>query len=200
MLAFAVLFSATASNVFSQNQVEQRIINTIPSKVPLKVKIINGEMSTPLDEMEIRVTNSGDKPIYFIQLSMASAEEFAPRNRVGLTSFQIGNSELGDFAISQSLIEEKKKRSEPFEPGATRIFRVDKKLVGPFWDLMNEKGYSNSARIVLQLNILTFADGTGYMTPQAAEMTQKGAGKAEKKYPRFFCTLSDSDGSSLCSV
>lgn len=150
---------------------EQRIINTIPSKVPLKVEIINGGMESALEDIQIKITNIGKKPIYYFDISLATAKEFAPQHRVGLISYQFGNPKLGNFSRPFHSLETERSERPPLEAGDSTVFgNIDKNLVEAFWKLMEEKGYSVQSKISLEIGLLRFGDGTGYMTRQAVEM------------------------------
>ena len=163
-----VCFSTT---LFSQQKEPQRIINTIPLKVPVKVEIINGGMMSPLDAIEIKVTNIGTKPIYFFDMSISTEKEFAPRNYVGFSSFRIGNVRLYDFSRPFDSLTAERAETTPFESGETAVFRITKKEAELSWKLMMDYGYPQNSRLIFYMTHLRFGDGTGYVTPQAVEMS-----------------------------
>lgn len=152
------------SLVFSQDKKEeQRIISTVASKIPLKVEFINNGMKTRLEDIRIKVTNIGEKAIYYAGFGVASAEEFAPRERVGFSSFQIGNGRLSDFSKSFDSLEAERAATTPFEPGDSVVFRIKKKEAELSWRLMKELGYPDDSKLVFEVSLLRFSDGSGYM-------------------------------------
>ena len=176
ILLVSLLVSCVAHIVPAQSlaitneEVEQRIVNTIPSKVPLKIEIINGGMESALEDIEIRVTNIGKKAIFFANMGIASQEEFAPRNEVGFSSFQIGNVHISDFSRSFASMSSEVAATIPFAPGDRAVFRMKKKQAELSWKLMKEYGYPDDSKLILYIDLLRFADGSGYMTPQAVDM------------------------------
>lgn len=174
VISFFVLAVCFSTVVFSQNKKEQRIINTLPSKLPIKIEIINGGMKSALEEIEIRVTNIGKRPIYYLALNLASADEFMPRHRVGIsTRLTLGNLRLADFSRPPDYLASERANTTPFEPGETKAFGISKQEAYWFWKVMEEKGYSSKSKLVLEHITLSFGDGTGYMTPQAVEVTER---------------------------
>lgn len=177
-----VLCSITVS---SQEEVESRIINKIPSHVPLRVEIRNGGLDSNLEDVEIKITNTGTRPIYYLSLTLASAEEFMPRNRVGLgTSLKIGNPKLADYSRSASHFETERANTVPFAPQDSRIFFIAKQEAEGFWKVMNDKGYPTDSKLVLEIQNLSFGDRTGYFTRDAIEMPKPALNTTEGA--RFF--------------
>ena len=167
IFVLALCFTTAA---YTQEKEDQRIINKIPTKVPLKIEIINGGMNSALGDLEIRITNKSKLPIYYFSLSLGSEEEFAPRERVGLTALKFGNFRLSDFSQSFDSLEAERAATAPLNPGETFSFGIDKKMVEPFWNLMEERGLSRKSRITLEFSHLRFGDGTGYTSMSAVDM------------------------------
>lgn len=181
MKRFTSLFTCVAfvlalgfgSFALSQEKEEQRIINSVPSKVPIKIEIINGGMKSALEDIEIRITNTGNRVIYYLDLSLTSAEEFMPRHRVGATSIRLGNPKLGDYSQSVDHFLSERAATIPFEPSDSKSFSITKEKAAGFWRVMQEKGYSPESKLVLELQTLSFGDRTGLFTRDAIEMPGK---------------------------
>jgi len=163
---------ALGLHAFSQADVseEQRIINTIPSKVPVKIEFINGGMRSALYKIEIRVTNVGKKTIYFMSLGVASEKEFTPRNSVGFSSFHIGNASVSDFSRPFASLKTERDATVPFVPGETRSFWIKRKEAELSWKLMKDYGYPADAKLILYSDLVRFEDGTGFMSADAVDM------------------------------
>ena len=74
-----LVFSAVAADAQEDKKrsVKQRIFNSIPKTVPIKIEIPDNDPDSPPDEIVIKITNSGDKPIYFLNLNVDSVEKIA---------------------------------------------------------------------------------------------------------------------------
>jgi hypothetical protein len=182
-----VLALGLGSSALGQENEEQRIINSVPSKVPIKIEIINGDMKSALQDIEIKVTNISNRPIYYLDLSLASAEEFMPRHRVGVgTRLTIGNSKLADYSQSVDHFRSERANTIPFEPGDSKSFSVPKEKAAGFWRVMVDKGYSRDAKLVLELQTLSFGDRSGLFTRDAIEMPTEKIVDQEKPTKESF--------------
>lgn len=176
--------------VFSQEQEreEQRIINTIPGHVPLKVDVVNGGMKSSLEDVEIRVTNTGNRSIFFLDLDLAAAEEFAPRNRAGLWGLRFGDVGLYDFGKPIASILSDRPQTVSLRPGQSTVMEPDqrksKRYVELTWKFMEEKGYTKDSKFVLELVLLRFEDGTGYVTRDGILMSDSGKQLSQPKSVR----------------
>jgi hypothetical protein len=160
--------------VYTQIGEDQRFINTLPSKLPYKIEIINGDFGSAVHDVEIRITNIGKRPIYYLALNLASQDEFMTDNRVGLRGYVFGDSKLSYFYYSGTRdLSYERQLATPFEPGETKIFRVTRIHADGFLRVMEEKGISKPGKIVLEHVTTNFGDGTGFGTRDAIEMPEK---------------------------
>lgn len=170
---FVLLVVAVFSpSMFSQDieKEPQRIVNTIPAKVPIQVEFVNGGMKSALDDIEIRITNTGKKSICYLSVSISSEKDFAYRLGVGFSSFRIGNGRLSNFSQPIEALAAERDETTPLEPGGKASFRMKKQEAELSWKLMMDYGYPRDSRLKLYLTFLRFGDGSGYATPQAEEM------------------------------
>jgi hypothetical protein len=149
---------------------EERVLeNGLPKHLPIKVKIKRGKEKAFKDlknekwlrDFELEVTNTGDKPIYFLSLSITLPEITAPymiapgENKMGF-SLHYGRSQLGD-------IETKAWPEDiPIKPGETHVFSFpDRTLVD--WERFRQRENKPDAKkLILKFQILSFGDGTGF--------------------------------------
>src|SRR5215204_3968640 len=108
-----LVFSAVAADAQEDKKrsVKQRIFNSIPKTVPIKIEIPDNDPDSPPDEIVIKITNTGDKPIYFLNLNVDSVEKIAG-DRVSLATLKYGNVMLGDFTLSAEQIAPEREKSE----------------------------------------------------------------------------------------
>lgn len=170
--AMLLLCSVTPFGQSPQDIEPQRIVNTIPSKVPIKIEFINGGMKSALEDIEIRVTNIGKKSIYYLGLNVSSEKDFQYRHGVGFADFQIGNRSFSDFSRPFATLEAERSETTPFKPGDVIVLQISKKQAELSWKLMMDYGYARDSRLKLCMSILRFEDGTGFATPQAVEMPE----------------------------
>jgi hypothetical protein len=169
-LPLLLLLLLLSISVSSQENECQRIVNTVPSKVPIRVEIVNGDTGCALEDTEIRVTNSGKKAIFFLGLSVSSEKEFQYRNGVGFSTFHNGSGTLSDFSRPFSSLTAERAETVPFKPGETIVLKIPKTEAKASWKMMMDYGYPKDSRLKFYMTLLRFEDGTGYMTPQAVEM------------------------------
>lgn len=173
-----VFFLACSFLSANAQDTEQRIINKVPKHLPIKVEITNGDMGSRLEDVKIKITNIGKKPIYFLTFHINAINSFpyfpkptdyfpgipTPTEiKVGLTSFRYGNSKLSGYTETTRTAEESDislKTNESIE------FEIKKKEVDGFNNLLREKGLNSSETSELKLELifqhLSFGDKTGF--------------------------------------
>jgi hypothetical protein len=158
VLIFLIKAPLTAS-VAMQDRVFQ---NNIKKEVPIKLQIKkekeksfkelkNGQW---IGEFELELTNTGDKPIYFLYITLVSDVQ------QGGTPFvfplQYGRSELGD------ILTKAESQDVPIKPGETYVFTIHPGQIKA-WEKIVTKGESPDAtKLSAELQALSFGDGTGY--------------------------------------
>lgn len=141
--------------------------NPIPKDVPIKVKIKKEKEESAksmtnekwVREFELEVTNTGDKPIYFLFLHLITDVKFG-----GLPlmfSLVYGRVELGDI-ISKALPDD-----IPIKPGETHAFKIHAGQVSAWEKSVREERHAQASRIKIKLESLSFGDGTGYFGTQS---------------------------------
>jgi hypothetical protein len=156
---------STQDNAASSSKAERELVDTIPKHLPIKVKIKKEKEKAFKDlknekwvrDFELEVTNTGDKPIYFLSLLLDLPEITAP-DGIGIAfSIHYGRKELG-------YIETKAGPDDvPIKPGETYVFSFpDRKLLD--WERFRQRENKPDAKkLILLFQILSFGDGTGFV-------------------------------------
>ena len=152
IVIFSLLFIFSASqNIFGQLT---KVENKIPKNVPLKIEIKNYGSENWVKDLKIVVTNTGDKPIYLLNLNLitdATAEDGYP---LGFP-FIYGNTDLS------SIDELARETDTSILPKKSYTFKVEKDFVDG-WTLARAQGkYIEPQTAQLRLGWLSFGDGTG---------------------------------------
>jgi hypothetical protein len=139
--------------------------NKIPPHVPLKIKIKKEKEEKALDlnnknwfrDIEIEVTNTGDKPIYYLSLNVEMPDVPAYKPGV-IKSFPLSYGR-GEF------IEQNTKPIPgdiPIEPKATYTFTFDEtqRIGYEAWRTRNNT--KDPLKLQVSINHLSYGDGTGF--------------------------------------
>src|SRR5205085_7879612 len=97
---------------------ERELEDKIPTHIPLKIKIKNYQGEHFLRGLEIEVTNTGNKPIYYLLLLLDLPEIVSPNGATVGYSLTYGNVKLHDFENRLGL------EDVPIQPGESYVFRL----------------------------------------------------------------------------
>ena len=146
----------------STAQTERVFENAIPENAPFRIKIKKEKEKSFKDlkdekwvrEFELELTNTSDKPIYFIYIELITDVKIG--NEPLVFSLVYGRAELGDI-ITKAAPED-----ESIKPGETYVFKIHPGQV-PAWEKsLDEKSHPDATRIKAMIQMLSFGDGTGY--------------------------------------
>jgi hypothetical protein len=137
---------------------EYTIENQIPAHLPLKVELLNLDKEPLLANIEVKVTNTSTKPIYFLDLTLYLPDFKLPEGPPLGFNFRYGRINLTNF--SESLTAEDKS----IKPGESFSFKISAERVAAFERRMARisRSQSDIRRIYLFFNELNFGDGTGF--------------------------------------
>jgi len=138
--------------------------NTIHKDVPIKVSIKkekeesfkNLENENWVREFELDVTNTGEKPIYYLDLILATDVRVGEQRLVFPIGY--GRNELGD------IISKARPDDVPIRPGETHVFKIHPGQMRS-WD-KEVRNHPQATRVRVELQELSFGDGTGYFGNQ----------------------------------
>jgi len=166
----------------AQSAEERELEITIPKHLPIKVKMKEEKEKAFKDlknekwmrDFELEITNTGDKPIYFLSLMITLPEIIAPFqigpdvNKVGF-SIHYGRGQLID-------IETKPWPDDiPLKPGETYVYSISDLVVEGWERFRREENSPDAKKLILDFQALSFGDGTGFIgnhgmaVPQAPE-------------------------------
>jgi hypothetical protein len=135
--------------------------NKIPAHIPIKIKIkkekeqsfkdVNNEKW--LREFQLEVTNTGDKPIYFLYITMGTNVK-VDNDLEMVYPLTYGRAELGDIVTKAT------SDDVPIKPGETICLQIGEV---PYWEKgVREKRWPQSTKFTAKAEVLSFGDGTGY--------------------------------------
>lgn len=174
MVVAILLMNAPLPSTIARVQEERVLENTIPKDVPIKIKIKKEKEESFKDmknekwvrELELEVTNTGDKPIYFLTLHLRTNVDAGigalledvngmRRGRRLILSIDYGRAGLGD------IISKPGPDDVPIKPGETHVFTIHPGEVGG-WELAIRDGmHPQPTRLQVLFQVLSFGDGTG---------------------------------------
>jgi hypothetical protein len=144
-------------------QGEREVIEKIPKHLPIKVKIKklerlkDKENEDWLGELEVEVTNTGTKPIYYLHISVFLPDVFAPTGHNFGFPLQYGRTEL--VALDEPL----RPDDVPLRPGEVVVLKVPAEQA-ELWRQGRAKGdRANPNTIEFIFDYLNFGDGTGFV-------------------------------------
>jgi hypothetical protein len=145
---------------------EKRVLDIrVPGHLPIKVKlkkekekgVEDAKNDKWLSDFELEVTNTGDKPIYFLSLLLV-ADDVPGSNGFGMAwGLYYGRGELGDIKTKASA------EDVPIKPGESYVFSLADKLQN--WERFRKReNKADAEKLILKFQILAFGDGTGFWT------------------------------------
>lgn len=146
---------------------ERRLYNGVPTKLPLKFDVKNVTSERWVHELEIEVTNSSDKPIYYLDMVLFLVGAKALVGNLDI-SFWIhyGRVELKDF--SEPLLP----GDIPIKPGQKHIFKIPESNAKTWDYLRTKEGRAEPRHLKLLFQQINYGDGTGF-TNTAGEPVNK---------------------------
>src|SRR5215212_2208066 len=153
-----------ASRVTSSSAATQERIfeNRIPAHIPIKIKIKKEKEQSFKDlknekwlrEFELEVTNTGDRPIYYLEIVMDTGVKFDSSSPEIVFPLRYGRAELGDIVTKAT------NDDVPIKPGETVTLTTKQATA---WEIgIREKRWPEATKFKAEIQVLSFGDGTGY--------------------------------------
>lgn len=163
---------------------QERIFeNKIPAHIPIKIKIKKEKEESFKDlknekwlrEFELEVTNTGDKPIYFLYITMCTNVK-VDNGLEMVYPLVYGRAELGDiFTKSTS-------DDIPIKPGETYILKIGE---APYFEKgVRENRWPESTKFTAKIQVLSFGDGTGYFGAELFPPAGRPQAAVKNKLPQ----------------
>jgi hypothetical protein len=156
----------------AQAKEERTLEDKIPKHLPIKVKIKADKEKEFKDvdnpqwahNLELEVTNTGTKPIYFFVLLVRLPE---PEIREGKIVFPIRYGRT-DFSMFQDVLERAKPEDVPIKPGESFTFKVNYGNLRAFERFQAKLGWPNPKKLIVEHQEMSFGDGTGFRWVEGA--------------------------------
>lgn len=138
---------------------ERKIGIGIPKHLPLKFEIRNLNSDRWVYDLEIDVTNTSTKPIYYLDffITMPGYKSKATGNKLGFW-FRYGRIQLVDFA--EALLPD----DVPIAPGEKHTFKITESNARGWEETSKREGRPEPKVFSLQFQGLNYGDGTGFVT------------------------------------
>jgi hypothetical protein len=164
LLLLVCVCGLVAGGAQSDEKEEREVVDKIPKHLPIKVKVKKEKEEKVKDlknedwlgDLELEVTNTGTKPIYYLDIVLFMPDDFAP-DGVNLGCFlKYGRVELVDFGAPV------RPDDVPIKPGEVAVLTVPANLVEG-WKHGRAKGeLTNPRKIEFLFGLINFGDGTGF--------------------------------------
>jgi hypothetical protein len=178
LLSLVAFFGFVGSRAQSDAKQEREVVEKIPKHLPIKVKVKKPEKLKDagnedwLGELELEVTNTGTKPIYYLYISVYLPDVVAPNGHSFGYPLKYGRNELVAFD------EPVRPDDVPLLPGEVVVLKVPAEQA-ELWKRGRAEGdRPNPKKIVLRFNYLNFGDGTGFVGSDGKslpEVKERGA-------------------------
>lgn len=157
-------FLAIASRLTSSSAAFQERIfeNKIPAHIPIKIKVRKEKEESFKDlknekwlrQFELEVTNTGDRPIYFLYIMLGTNVKDREDGLELMYPLSYGRVELG------SIVTKATSNDIPIKPRETITLKMGE--VPLFEKGVREKRWPQSTKFTAEIQVLSFGDGTGY--------------------------------------
>ena len=143
---------------------EREFDNQVPAHLPIKVRLKKEKERTVRDptnekwfrDFELEVTNTGNKPIYYLSLLIVLPGVTIPNgtDEMGF-GFKFGRRDLHDIET----------KAEPddvaIKPGETYVFNLSETRALS-WERFMRREKKDAKKLVLVFQLMSFGDGTGF--------------------------------------
>jgi hypothetical protein len=198
ILSVVVILITTSQLTWSSAAMQERVLeNKTRKEVPIRLKIKKEKEKSFKDfknekwvrEFELELTNTGEKPIYYVFLDLITDVKMGGRPLV--FSLRYGRAALGD------LVSKAQPDDVPIKPNETYTFKIHPGQI-PAWEQSVAEGrHAQATKLHVALQGISFGDGTGYFgnTPYSQSKAQleyelKQEPWAKKKSNIFFGSIS----------
>jgi hypothetical protein len=168
---FGIMSGAAQTPAKEEREVEDKIPKHLPIKIKIKKekeeKVKDLKNEDWLGELEVEVTNTGTKPIYFLEIVLDMPDVFSPNGVQIATRLDYGRGEL--IALDEPL------RSDdvPIKPGEVIVLSVPASIAET-WKHVRAKGeLTNPKKIEFFFYFINFGDGTGFVTRDGKPLPEK---------------------------
>jgi hypothetical protein len=163
-LASLYLINGSFPQSLAQSTEEREFDDQVPKHLPIKVKIKKEKEKSFKDlkndkwvrDFELELTNTGDKPIYLINMTLVMPEIIGSSGYPSAFVLHYGRVQLGD------LVNKAEPDDIPIKPGETYVFKIAESLVLGWDSFRKSENMPQPKKVVLHFGMLSFGDGTGF--------------------------------------
>src|SRR5215218_2441055 len=135
---------------------EKQLYTNLRAHIPLKFKVDNLNSKRWAHELQIEVTNTSKKPIYFFHFFVTLPEITGSTGSLVAFWKYYGRAKLVDFATPLE------PDDVPLQPGQKYTFNLTEAEANA-WDYMRDKeGKPEPTKVVIEFQSINFGDSTGY--------------------------------------
>lgn len=142
-------------------EVERELEDNIPKHLPLKIKVKNLKSEKWVREFALEITNTSDKPIYYLDINISLPDVITENNRNLGFPLKYGRGALISFAVPLE------PDDVPIKPGETYTLQIPEQLQQGWERFVARRGIAKDEpkKIKFIFQKLNFGDGTGYRFP-----------------------------------
>ncbi|HYG11856.1 MAG TPA: hypothetical protein VD835_18055 [Pyrinomonadaceae bacterium] len=156
----------------STQKEERELEDRIPKHLPLKVKVKNLNSEKWTRDIEVEVTNTGNKPIYYLRFGLLFMDVKGESGNNLSFTFRYGRPEL-------YVIENRSNPEDiPIQPGETYVIRAPQGLVAGWEKFRAKYKKSHPKKLGIEFHALNYGDGTGFETLGGLPVLQPRASKS----------------------
>lgn len=189
LIAFALLLSSLAAALGiisgaaqSPAREEREVEDRIPKHLPIKVKVKNEAKVKDLKneewlrDLEIEVTNTGQKPIYFLRLGVVFVDvKKDSGDEIGY-SLVYGRGDLIDIGNQVG------PEDTPIPPGGTYAFKLNESYVkGWNWYRTKVEKKPHPKKLAVMFSAINFGDGTGFTGTDGSAIPEKKSSSGNER-------------------
>ncbi len=186
-----VLINGLLSTSVAQSAPHRIIDNEVPKNVPIKLKLkVEKEerlkdRSNPewLRDFELEVTNTSNKPIYFIRLYLLLPDTKSDKNNPVSFVLSYGRADFKDFSTRPGPAD------VPIQPGETHPFTIDESFQQAWRQFRARTNKDDPAKLKIRLVHLSFGDGSGFDSGGIAYPYDRSELSAQKSMGRNIASL-----------
>ncbi|MGB9182041.1 MAG: hypothetical protein WCB68_22625 [Pyrinomonadaceae bacterium] len=139
---------------------KRQFVIAVSRNVPVEVKLLKEESFEDMSnvnwarDLEIKVKNTGSKPIYFIYVTLEMPEVFFFNTQYAI-QLHYGRADLVRLTAPT------KPDDIPIQPGGSTIFTIPKSSLEMYEMNREQEHLANPRTVRFVMNLINFGDGTG---------------------------------------
>jgi hypothetical protein len=163
--------SPSQDNIAKPSTQERELDDGIPKHLPIRVKVKNLNSGKWTSDLEVEVTNTGNKPIYFLMFSLFFVDvKMENGTDIGFP-LRYGRPEL--YSVENRPTPE----DVPIQPGETVFIKAPEGLTKGWEKFRIKHEMPHPKKIGIRFHSLNFGDGTGFHTTGGLPLPKRGGSR-----------------------